>query len=68
MTISHHEALEGIAFQSHLLALSVAVEAADQGTNDTGFAAAATELHELVRTAKNRARWMEQPAAASPPQ
>jgi len=53
MTVSPNAVLEGIVFQSNLLALSAAVEAMGEGGR--GFASAAAELQNLARKAKDTA-------------
>ena len=67
MTVPPKEALQGIMFQSNLLALSAAVEMAGQGGSQTVAATAAAELQHLARAARQAAGLIEDGAAPAPP-
>ena len=62
MTIPPKAALEAIVFQSDLMGLSAAVEAAGAGPSRAAFATAATELQRLAQTVKATARLIEKSA------
>lgn len=61
------EELEAIAFQSNLLALSAAVEAANSEESETGCNMATAELRHLAQTAKETASLLEESAVPTPP-